>query len=137
MADLPPQIDDPNYVPPPPPPPIGITDLLNSVQVIAQKEADDKILLEGISTIPFDTLRTKLISWAVAGFPNVYEIHQISISPPTICSDGVARTLADYIVFCSGKSISEHVAGLQEKVADIVVSFANMGSYISIVVSKA
>lgn len=122
--------------PPPPPAPISIDDLLNSMEVVKQKEADDKNLLESIGNISQEALKTKLIAWAVAGFPNAYGIHSITILPPATCSDGVKRDLTDYIQFCSGKTIHEHVEVLQQKVANISVSFANMGSYISIVVSK-
>jgi hypothetical protein len=120
-----------------PPPPITIDDLLNSTAVILKKEADDKLALEGIENISHDTLKTKLLSWATSGFPNVYEIHRVTTVPPSVCSDGVTRELSDYIVFCSGKTISEHVALLQAKVQGMDISFANMGNYISIVVSKA
>lgn len=120
----------------PPPTPITVDDLLNSIELVSKKEAEDKLTIENIGTISSDSLKTKLISWAVAVFPNVHEIYRVSIVPPTQCSDGVARSLSDYITFCSGKSISEHVAVLQEKVSNIIVSFANMGSHIAIVVSK-
>jgi hypothetical protein len=123
-------------VPPPPPAPITIDDLLNSVEVLTKKEADDKAILEGIGNISHDTLKSKLLSWATAGFPNVYEIHRVTINPPAQCSDGVVRNLADYIQFCSGKTIQEHVAILADKVTGMVISFANMATYIAIVVSK-
>lgn len=125
-----------NPTPPPPPAPITIDDLLNSVEVLQQKEAQDKIALESIGTISHETLKTKLLSWATAGFPNVYEITRVTISPPNQCSDGVTRNLADYIVFCSGKTINEHVAILAAKVTGMTISFANMGNFIAIVVSK-
>lgn len=125
-----------NYVPPPPPAPITIDDLLSSVEVITQKENEDKATLEGIGNMTHDTLKNKLLSWATAGFPNVYEITRISINPPNLCSDGVNRNLADYILFCSGKTINEHVEVLAAKVTGMSISFANMGSYIAIVVSK-
>lgn len=117
-------------------PPITIDDLLNSTSIIIKKETDDKLALEGIGTIPYDALKTKLLAWAAAGFPNVYEIHRVSIIPPTVCSDGVSRDLPTYIQFCSGKTIQEHVAILQDRVVGMVISFANVGGYISIVVSK-
>lgn len=127
---------DPNYVAPPPAP-ITIDDLLNSVEVLTKKEADDKSLLEGIGTISHQELKNKLLSWVTAGFPNVYEITRVTINPPPLCSDGVNRDLADYIVFCSGKTINEHVNVLASKVTGMTISFANMGSYIAIVVSKS
>ena len=124
------------YVPPPPPPPISIEELLNSMEVVKQKETDDKSLLESIGNISQEALKTKLIGWAVAGFPSAYGIHTVTIVPPSSCSDGVSRSLTDYILFCSGKTIREHINVLQQKVTNISVSFANMGSHISIVVSK-
>lgn len=120
-----------------PPPPISLNDILSSIEVITQKEKDDKALLEGLATMPYDTLKTKLVSWATIGFPNVYEIQRLVITPPPTCSDGASRSLADYIEFCSGKTMQEHVAGLQSRVQDMVITFANMGSYIAVVVSRA
>lgn len=125
-----------NTEPPPPPAPITIDDLLSSVEVLTQKEAEDKTTLEGIGNMSHDTLKSKLLSWATAGFPNVYEVTRVTINPPTLCSDGVHRDLADYITFCSGKPINEHVDVLAAKVTGMVISFANMGTYIAIVVSK-
>lgn len=122
--------------PAPPPAPITIDDLLNSVEVITQKETQDKSALESIGNMGHDELKSKLLSWATAGFPNVYEVHRVTITPPAVCSDGVTRDLAEYITFCSGKSIGEHVEILAAKVTGMVISFANMGTYIGIVVSK-
>jgi hypothetical protein len=119
-----------------PPAPITIDDLLNSVEIVKQKETEDKVLLEGIGTISHEQLKTKLLAWASAGFPNAYEVHRVTINPPAQCSDGVVRGLSDYIVYCSGKTMPEHVAVLQSKVTGMAISFANMGGYIAIVVSK-
>lgn len=132
INDLPQQ----QLIPPPPPQPITIDDLLNSVEVVQQKERDDKSALESIGNMSHDTLKTKLLSWASAGFPNVYEIHRVTIIPPVQCSDGVTRNLSDYITFCSGKTINEHVDLLAAKVTGMSISFANMSNYIAIVVSK-
>ena len=119
-----------------PPPPISLNDILSSIEVITQKEKDDKASLEALGLIPYDTLKTKLVSWATSGFQNAYEIEKLVIVPPTTCSDGVSRNLADYVQFCSGKTMQEHVATLQQRVQDMVITFANMGSYIAVVVSK-
>jgi hypothetical protein len=116
--------------------PITIDDILNSVEVITKKEADDKAILESIGAMPVDTLKEKLLQWAKLGFPNVYEIQKIIITPPTKCSDGVTRNLPSYIEYCSGKPIQDHVALLQSKVSGMTISFANMNVYIAIVVSK-
>ncbi len=123
--------------PSPPPAPISLADILNDIQVIQQKEAADKAALDSIGNSTAESLRPKLIAWALAGFPNAYTLLEVSVTPPAQCSDGVTRNLTDYITFCSGKTIQEHVALLQTKLADMTVSFANVGYAIAIVVSKA
>lgn len=121
---------------PAPPVVITIDDILNSAEVLRQKELADKSALDGIGSASLDSLRPTLIQWASMGLPNAYVLMSIPIAPPSVCSDGVSRGLADYITFCSGKSIADHVAELQAKLVGMTVSFANMGSAISIVVSK-
>lgn len=116
--------------------PITIDDILNTQEVLKQKELTDKALLDSIGSMSHEELKTKLIRWASSGFPNVYEVHQVSINVPSKCSDGTIRNLTDYIQFCSGKTIQEHVDILQQKATGMIFSFANMGSYIAIVVSK-
>lgn len=118
------------------PMPITIDNLLQSVEVLQKKEMDDKVLLESISNMSYEELKQKLITWAYQGFPNVYEIQQIMLQVPEKCSDGQIRSLPEYITFCSGKSMHEHVALLNTKVTGITISFANMPGYIAIVVSK-
>ena len=79
--------------PAPPPAPITIDDLLNTIEVLKQKEEDDKNTLENIAKVTTDELKTKLIAWAKLGFPNSYELLKITIVPPTTCSDGVKRNM--------------------------------------------
>jgi hypothetical protein len=122
---------------PPPLPTITIADILNEQQLVLQKEANDKSALDAIGSMTFDSLRSTLIHWASIGFPNAYTLMEVSITPPAVCSDGASRGLADYIHFCSGKTINEHVDILRQKLPDMAVSFANMGSHIAIVVSRA
>jgi hypothetical protein len=119
-----------------PPAPITIDDIVNSIDYIKIKEAGDKVILETIGNMSADTLKSQLVLWGTAGFPNAYVILKVTVEPPATCSDGVSRNLADYIQFCSGKTITEHVQLVQDKVSGIVVSFANYTSYIGIVVSK-
>lgn len=131
-------MSDPILTPPAPTPvTIALADILNATEVLQQKEAADKSALESIGSVTFETLRTKLIQWGVAGFPNAYTIMTVPIQPPAVCSDGVTRSsLAEYVEFCSGKTIEQHVALLQEKLTDIAASFANVGGAIAVVISK-
>jgi hypothetical protein len=121
---------------PVPPPTISLADILNASEVLKHKEDADKAALEGIGAITFDSLRASLIRWATAGFPNAYPVYEINIRVPDTCLDGVTRGLHDYIVYLTTKTIHDLVAGLQERLVDIVASFAYSGYSIQIVVSK-
>jgi hypothetical protein len=118
------------------PPRVTMADILASQEVLLQTETMDRAILASIGQMSTDALRSVLISWATAGFPNAYPIQDITIAPPPRCSDGVTRNLADYITFCSGKSIQEHVAVLQDMLPDIAVAFCYTGASIQIVVSR-
>lgn len=119
-----------------PPPIISLVDIMSALEVVVQKEKTDKSILNSISSLSYDDLKSKLVTWATLGFPNVYEIYRLVIVPPSTCSDGVSRSLTEYIEFCSGKTMQAHVESLQERVQDMVITFANMGTYIAVVVSK-
>jgi len=124
------------YVPPPPPQ-ITLADILAASEVVSQKEAQDKAMLESIGSISFETLRVTLIQWAKAGFPNASPLYSVAITPPETCSDGVKRTLSDYVTFVTGKTMAELIAPLQARCPEFVVSFATTGPEILIVISKA
>ena len=123
--------------PPPAPPTISFDDIVSATEVLQAKEQADKALIESIGALTFESLRASLIQWGVAGFPNAYPILSLPITVPTPCSDGQTRTLADYITFCSGKTIQEHVDGLQQRVQGMVVSYANVSGAVTIVISKS
>ena len=122
---------------PAPPPQITLADILAATEVIEQKEAQDRSALESIGTISFDALRMTLIQWAKAGFSNATPLYSVAITPPETCSDGVKRTLSEYVGFVSGKTMAELIAPLQARCPEFVVSFATTGPEILIVVSKA
>lgn len=126
-----------NPILPTPPAPITLADILAATEVIEQKEAQDKAALESIGTISFETLRVNLIQWAKAGFRNATPLHSVAISPPETCSDGVKRSLSEYVPFVSGKTMTELIAPLQTRCPEFVVSFATTGPEILIVVSRA
>jgi hypothetical protein len=124
--------------PAPAPAPVTIADILAARELILQKETADKARLDAIGGISADTLRTALIQWGVLGFPNAWVLHTLTVTPPQICSDSVVRSLEDYIQFVSGKTIGEHVAALQEKVAseDITLGFANLSGSSAVTVPR-
>jgi hypothetical protein len=131
-----PSLDISGSVIPPPLPTLTLAEVLSAREVLLQRELEDAASLEAIGHLSIETLRPKLISWAVAGCPNNFVIHTVGIAAPTCCSDGVVRSLADYIEFCSGKPLVDHLVGLQATLPDIQVAFTPSFSGISIVVLK-
>ena len=101
---------------------ITLEEIMNEHTVLLTKEAQDKSLLDEIGTQHVSVLKPKLIEWVSAGKPNAFPIMTLNIQPPARCSDGISRGLSDYITFCSGKSIQEHVGTLQLKLVGIQVS---------------
>ena len=121
----------------PPPETLTLQDLMNETPILIQKELNDKALIETIGSQSIQSLKPQLVEWVLKGCPAAYVILSLDVQPPNTCSDGVARTLQEYVAFCSGKTIQEHVAMLQVKLPDIFVSFANISGQISVIVSKA
>jgi hypothetical protein len=115
---------------------LTLNDLLSEQSFIVAKEAEDRALLETIGLGSVLGLKPKLVEWATKGFPYAYPILSMDIRPPVLCSDGEVRDLQTYIQFCSGRTIAEHVALLQAKLPDMVVSYANFSGMTTIVVSK-
>ena len=122
---------------PTPPPQITLADILAATEIVTQKDAQDKAMLESIGTISFETLRVTLIQWAKNGFRNATPIYSVAITPPETCSDGVKRGLGEYIEFVSGKTMTDLIAPLQARCPEFVISFATTGPEILIVVSRA
>jgi len=134
---------DSAYIPTPAPapapaPPLSLSDILAAGDLLIQKEAADKATLESIGAMTMAELRSYLIVWGRLGFPNAHVISSFTMICPSVCSDGVAgRSLGEYIVFCSGKTLSEHIEVLQAKVTpDIQFGFADFGGTIGIVVTR-
>jgi hypothetical protein len=122
---------------PTPPPQITLADILAATEVVTQKEAQDKAQLESIGTISFEALRMTLIQWAKNGFANATPIYSVAVTPPATCSDGVTRSLSDYVPFVTGKTMTELIAPLQARCPEFVVSFATTGPEILVVISRA
>ena len=120
----------------PPPDILSLDDILNDTSVKQVKEEEDKQVLLSIGSQSTQALRPSLLQWAKQGFPAAFPIMTLAIQPPTLCSDGECRCLAEYIEFCSGKTLLDHVQELQAKLVGMSVGFVNMGSYLNIVVSK-
>jgi hypothetical protein len=113
---------------------LTIDDILGTILI--QKEASDRTIIQSIGNMTDEELREKLISWAKLGFPNNFELKRIGIVPPKKCTDGVTRNLTEYIQYCSGKSIQEHVDLLQSRVTGMTISCVDSFGCFCVRISK-
>jgi hypothetical protein len=116
---------------------VDIEELLNSYGAVQVKEAADRVTLSMLLNENRDTLRPQMFVWAAQGFPSTYVIQQFTVSPPAICSDGVARSVYDYVVYLLGKDMGEIIASIQALCAGVQISYSFLGSTLRIHVSKA
>ena len=116
---------------------VTMEELMASHAVVVQKEAVDRTSLNALVNPTRDQYRPQLFQWAAAGFPGIYVIQTFSVSPPTLCADGVTRDVNDYINYLTGTDMGAIVANIQALVTGIVVSFSFEGNSVRIHVSKA
>jgi hypothetical protein len=120
----------------PPPDILTMADILGEQSVLVAKEQTDGDAIRSLGTASVLGLKPVFVEWASKGFPDNYPLLKVDISPPSICSDGVIRSLPEYIEFCSGNSLSHHIGLLQAKLPDIRVAYANLGGSLAAILSR-
>jgi hypothetical protein len=122
----------------PPPSPIAtIDELTQSHNAIVKKENKDKASLTQIANPNRISIRAALISWTSRGFPANFVILSIPISQPNICSDGIQRSIEDYISYLLGNSIHDELTKLQPQLVGITLSYSITNNNLNIQVSNA
>jgi hypothetical protein len=110
-----------------PTPLISIEELLSSQEILLQIEQLNKTNLELLNVT---TLKKNLLAWAAAGFTDSINVYSFPIQKPPVvvglytCSDGVNRTIWDYIVFFLGYPILTLVERIQGTLKDIKLTFS-------------
>jgi hypothetical protein len=122
--------------PPPPPDILTFADIETDHAVLVAKEAADGVAIRSIGTTSVLGLKPVFVDWYSKGCPNSFPVYAVTVTPPPVCSDGIARSLPEYVTFCSGAPIQDHVALFQARLPDIRVSYANLQGAISVIVSK-
>jgi len=121
----------------PPPMVIDISELLASHAVVQATEATDRATLSVLLNETRETLRPQMFVWAAAGFPAVYVVQQFTVSPPAICSDGVARNVYDYVVYLLGQEMGPTIAAIQALCVGVEISYSFQGNTLRIHVSRS
>lgn len=126
------------YVPPPPEPPYIMTleQLVASQEALVSKETADLALVTTFVNPDPAMVRTRLLQWASLGFPNIFVLLSVDLTPPSVCLDGVARSRFEYIQYLTSTSLSDHVRALELKLPGMSLSYSTPGSTVCIHVSK-
>jgi hypothetical protein len=113
-----------------------LDELLASHAVITAKEVGDKAACSDLLNPSRETLRAPLFQWAALGFPAIYVIKTVDVTPPSICCDGVVRPYWEYYEHILGKSIADVCSAIQALLEGIQVSYSFDGNRLRIHVSR-
>ena len=121
---------------PEPPDILTMAEILGEQSLLLAKELADGDAIRSLGTTSVLGLKPVFVEWVTKGCPDNYPLMKVEIKPPPVCSDGVVRSLPDYIEFCSGNSLAHHIGLLQAKLPDIRVAFANLGGSVAAILSR-
>jgi len=116
---------------------ISLDSLMNDHAMLLQRESNMKsFLTDQLINVSAASLKPTLLQWAISGFPSAFVLLKLPINPPEVCSDGVSRTVSQYIDFCMGTDAPQVYLALSSKLPDIMVSYATIGCFLFVYVSK-
>lgn len=113
-----------------------LEELMASHAVVVAKEATDRSSLTPLVNPSRDQYRPRLFQWAAAGFPGIYIVQSITLTPPDVCSDGVTRDVSAYFNYLTESDMGQVVANIQSMMTGILVSFSFLGNDVRVHVSK-
>lgn len=117
--------------------PFSIQDLINSQQVIINKENEDKINALAFVNLSIDSIKPQLYNWASAGFPVSYGVSSLSLTPPAVCSDGQTRNLMEYFTWLIQMTTEQWIYSMDLKTTGMYFTYSHNGnSYINLHISK-
>lgn len=121
-------------------PPIiaSMEELVKSYEATIAQETQDRQMLQALLTPSREVFRTQLFQWAGRGFTDRYCIHSFTLTPPSVCSDGVVRTFPGYIDYClDGKNMGHITETMASLMPGIEVSYSIVGNTAFIYVSRS
>jgi hypothetical protein len=111
-------------------------ELMSSHAVIVAQEAADRAVLAPLLNPTREAYRPQLFAWASAGFPAIYVVQSFSLTPPSVCSDGVTRDAVNYAWYLLGIEIGQIITTIQSMMTGITVSYSFEGNILRVHVSK-
>jgi hypothetical protein len=112
---------------------ITLDELRNTTAAREAQEAADRAALRGLFDTNTNGLVDKLHAWAAAGFPDNAVILSVPLKVPSVCADGVTRTLPEYVVYLLGSGIDRAVADLQSQVVGVAFGWTMPEGFVQVV----
>jgi hypothetical protein len=108
--------------------PFSIDDLINSQEMIITKENTDRTSALAFVNTSIDSIKPHLYKWASLNFPGLYCVSTLTLNPPSVCADGVARSLVDYYLYLINMTIAEWLASMDAKTSGMHFTFSHDGT---------
>jgi hypothetical protein len=116
---------------------VDISELLASYGAVQSQETIDRTKISVLLNETRETLRPQMFTWAAAGFPSVYIIQQFQLAPPSVCSDGVARSVSEYVPYLLGQDMAATIAAIQAMCTGVQISYSFQENTLRIHVTKS
>lgn len=107
--------------------PFSIEELINSQEVISTRENKDRAIAVSFANKSIDSIKSTLYKWASLGFPGIYNVSTLTLTPPSICADGIVRSLVDYYTYLINMTIAEWLASMDAKTSGMHFTFSHDG----------
>ena len=117
---------------------LSLDDLVNSYELEIEKEAIDRATIASFMNPSYDALKEMLKPWAKVGFPPGYSMSSVNLNVPTVCADGVSRSLTFYFEYLLGVPIATALETLAASTTGMIFTYSHDGnSTIALHVRKA
>ena len=110
--------------------------LMTSSAAILQKETADRAALGPFLHPNAQALNPAFIRRVNAGFPAIFVVLSITLSPPAVCSDSIRRNLYEYISYLIGKDLGAQTAIFNEQFDGMDISYSISANTLNLHVSK-
>jgi hypothetical protein len=109
---------------------LSIDDILSTIEAVQSKEAADRLVLQQITDVDIVDLKTRLLTWGSLGCPNAHTLYTLQLNCLERCSDGISRTLLDYISYLNPTfSIVDTLAALETRLPGMTLSYSYTTAY--------
>jgi hypothetical protein len=113
-----------------------IEQLMETQQNAQQMENADKAKLNVLLNPNTAGLTPMFLQWTSQGFPPLFVLHSMSLTPPGVCSDGTVRNIYDYASYLLEGDLSAKVQAFATNFSGMEMSYTTGGNTINIHVSK-